>query len=264
MLEGEDLSEEIDELDRRGRRADGRRVRRPPSTGGLGSRRSSARRCSSSTAPRSPPDELREDVTELDRQALVEEFIEDARDAYDARRRSELGAGADARGRALRGPPGRRHPLARAPREHGLPARGHPPARDGAEGPARRVHGRGPRDVRGAGRADPRGGRLAPLPRRARRPRTPRQLQQPQEASTIDGGGSRTSTSRSPAPRRSPPRATAAVGASATAVAAGAVARTRASRSRRSSASSPSTTRSAATTRAGAARGKKYKKCHGA
>ena len=72
---------------------------------------------------------------------------------------------ADARRRALRDPPGRRHPLARAPREHGLPARGRPPARDGPEGPARRVHHRGPGDVRGAERRDPRGGRDDALPR---------------------------------------------------------------------------------------------------
>ena len=52
----------------------------------------------------------------------------------------QLGAELHARARALRDPPGRRHPLARAPREHGLPARGRPPARDGAEGSARRVH----------------------------------------------------------------------------------------------------------------------------
>ena len=112
------------------------------------------------------PDELREDgITE--RSALVEEFIEDAREEY-AGKEEELGSGPDARARALRDPPGRRHPLARAPREHGLPPRGRAPAGDGAEGPARRVHLRGSRDVPGAERGDPRGGAGAPLPRPAR------------------------------------------------------------------------------------------------
>ena len=63
-------------------------------------------------------------------------------------RQQRRGSAAHARARALRDPPGRRHPLARAPREHGLPPRGRSPPRDGAEGPARRVPGRGPHDVR--------------------------------------------------------------------------------------------------------------------
>ena len=74
--------------------------------------------------------------------------------------------GPDARSRALHRPPDGRHPLARAPREHGLHARGHPPARDGAEGSARRVPQRGAHDVPGADRRDPRRGRDAALPRR--------------------------------------------------------------------------------------------------
>ncbi len=77
-------------------------------------------------------------------------------------------AAADARARAVRDPPGRRRPLARAPREHGLPARGRAPALDGAEGPARRVHGRGRAHVHRARARDPRRGRAAPLPRGAR------------------------------------------------------------------------------------------------
>ena len=76
-------------------------------------------------------------------------------------------ARADARARAVRDPPGRRHPLARAPREHGVHARGRPPPRDGAEGPARRVHGGGARDVRRARPPDPRGGRADAVPRGA-------------------------------------------------------------------------------------------------
>ena len=74
------------------------------------------------------------------------------------------GARPDAVARALRDPPGGRRTLARAPREHGVPPRGRPPARDGAEGPAGRVPRRGPRDVRGARARDPRGGRHQHLP----------------------------------------------------------------------------------------------------
>ncbi len=75
--------------------------------------------------------------------------------------------GADARARALRHPPGRRRPLARAPRQHGLPARGRAPSLDGAEGSARRVHRRGRAYVHGARPVDPRRGRAASVPRRA-------------------------------------------------------------------------------------------------
>ncbi len=55
---------------------------------------------------------------------------------------------ADARPRALGGPADHRRQLARAPAEHGLPARGHPPARARPEGPALGVPPRGPLDVR--------------------------------------------------------------------------------------------------------------------
>ena len=73
---------------------------------------------------------------------------------------------AHARGRALPHPPGGRPALARAPRLDGVPARRHPSPRDGAEGSARRVPLRGARDVRGTGRDHPRRGRAPPLPRR--------------------------------------------------------------------------------------------------
>ena len=80
--------------------------------------------------------------------------------------------------RALLPAAGHRRPLARAPRRHGLPARGHPPALDGAEGSARRVPRRGPRDVRGHDARRARGSRLDALPRRGdragRRSRAPR------------------------------------------------------------------------------------------
>ncbi len=107
-------------------------------------------------------DELKEEV-ELDRDALTEEFVEDALDTY-AEKEKELGPElmrelervvilqvVDTRWRA--------HLDA-----HGLPARRHPPARDGAEGSARRVPRRGPHHVRGAQPDDPRGGRPHALP----------------------------------------------------------------------------------------------------
>ena len=108
-------------------------------------------------------EELREEV-ELEREALIEEFVDDAIETYNEKE-AGVRPGADARDRALRDPSGRRLTLALAPRLDGLPARRHPPARDGSEGPARRVPRRRPRDVRGARRRDPRGSRADALPR---------------------------------------------------------------------------------------------------
>ena len=85
-------------------------------------------------------EELTEEV-ELEREALIEEFVE-------GRARDLRGEGtgvrgrADARDRALCDPPGRRLALAEVPRLDGLPPRRHPPARDGARS-ARRVPRRG-------------------------------------------------------------------------------------------------------------------------
>ncbi len=82
-----------------------------------------------------------EEIKGLELEAIIDEFLDDAREAY-AEREAEIEKiqrGADARPRAFHRPPDRRRPLARAPREHGLHARGHPPARHGAERPARRV-----------------------------------------------------------------------------------------------------------------------------
>ena len=107
------------------------------------------------------------------REALRDEFVEDALDAY-AEKEEELGSRADARRRALHHPRRRRPALARAPRRDGLPPRGRPPARVRAEGPARRVPLRGPRDVRGA-----RARRSAR--RSCSRSSTPRSRSQPQE-----------------------------------------------------------------------------------
>ena len=167
VLEGEDMSEQvklwIDEVVEAHRAA--------VHAGGVSRRSGISRRSRTrwprSTRPRSPAQELREDLAEITREALIEEFQADARDEY-AAKEEEFGVGADARARALRDPPGRRRPLARASREHGLPARGRAPALDGAEGSARRVHGRGRAHVHRARRRDPRRGRAAPLPCRAR------------------------------------------------------------------------------------------------
>ena len=72
--------------------------------------------------------ELREDLGEISRDALIEEFQTDARDEYEAKE-EEFGAELHARARALHRPAGRRRALARAPREHGGAARGRPSAR---------------------------------------------------------------------------------------------------------------------------------------
>ena len=75
-------------------------------------------------------------------------------------RASRGGAGRDARARprALGAAAAHRPALARAPLQHGLPARGHPPARARPEGPALGVPARGPHDVRRDD--DPREGRV--------------------------------------------------------------------------------------------------------
>ena len=55
-------------------------------------------------------EELREEV-ELEREALIEEFVDDAIETYNEKEES-YGPGSDARDRALRDPPGRRLTLA--------------------------------------------------------------------------------------------------------------------------------------------------------
>ena len=124
----------------------------------------------------------------LDREAIIAEFLDDALDVYAEREKEIEGIqeGPDARPRALHRAPGRRHALARAPREHGLHARGHPPARHGAEGSARRVPQRGPHHVLELNRVDPRGGRRAALPRAGRGHRT-RRLRRPERRRPLQG-----------------------------------------------------------------------------
>ncbi len=111
-----------------------------------------------------------EELRGLGREDIVAEFVDDALDVYGGARDGDRGhpRGADARPRAVHRAPDRRHPLARAPREHGLHARGDPSPRHGSEGPARRVSERGSPHVPGAEPRDPRGGRRTAVPRAGR------------------------------------------------------------------------------------------------
>ena len=113
-----------------------------------------------------------EELKGLERDQVVQEFLDDALDAYAEREKDieALEEGLMRAARAFHRPAGRRHPLARAPREHGLHARGHRPPRPRAEGPARRVPERRRDDVPGPEPGDPRRGDHAPLPRRGERP----------------------------------------------------------------------------------------------
>ena len=90
------------------------------------------------------------------------------RDERLRRARAAARRGADAPPGALDPAAGDRQPLARAPLRHGLPARGHPPARLRPDRPPRRLQKRGLRDVRGADALDLGGVQQARLPRRGR------------------------------------------------------------------------------------------------
>ena len=90
------------------------------------------------------------------------------RDERLRRARGAARRGADALPGALDPAAGDRQPLARAPLRHGLPARGHPPARLRPDRPPRRLQKRGLRDVRGADALDLGGVQQADLPRRGR------------------------------------------------------------------------------------------------
>ena len=83
VLEGADLSEEIGGLDGRAGRARSSTSTRSPSTRRTGTSTASSRRCRRSTRPRSPPDEFNE--ASLTREELIEEFQDDASDAYAAK-----------------------------------------------------------------------------------------------------------------------------------------------------------------------------------
>ena len=200
-------AEEVQAVDRRGRRAHvdqftPRRTRR------AGISTSSCRRWSDLYGPRITADELRAGGRRRPRGA--DRRLPRGRARRRTRRRSASwgtrhGAAAHARARALRDPPGRRHALARAPREHGLPARGRPPAGHGPEGPARRVHAGGPHHVRGAERAI-REEVVFTLFHAELAPEEAAELT-PQEAPATTARARSTSTSRWRAPTRSPRRA---------------------------------------------------------
>ena len=133
-------------------------------------------------------DELREDIGEVTRESL-DGGIPGGR----ARLVHREGRGADdrpdARARALRDPSGRRPALARASRLDGLPARGRPPARDGAEGSARRVPARRPHHVRGARVAQIREEVVLTLFHAQLAPEEAEELQRAQQAQAVNGSG---------------------------------------------------------------------------
>ena len=166
VLEGDDLSDEIRAVDRGGHRRQRRAVHGRRHGGRVGPRR----------ARRPDGEPLRERhhrrrAPRRDRRRQPRRArpgVRRRRARHLRRARGVLRLRADARDRALRDPADRRHALAGAPRVDGLPPRGRPPASDGAEGPARRVPRRGPRDVRGPRPGDPRGDRPDALPRRGR------------------------------------------------------------------------------------------------
>ena len=112
-------------------------------------------------------DEL--DRSAIDREELKRMLAEDALALYDER---EAGArrGAHARARALPDPADHRSALARAPLRHGLPARGHPPARVRADRAAGGLQERGLHALRGPDELDLGRLRAHDLQRRGRGP----------------------------------------------------------------------------------------------
>ena len=115
---------------------------------------------------------IRIELSQIDRHTITREDLLDQhlrrRDLDLRAAREGVGRGADPKSRALDRPAGAGRPLARAPRQHGLHAPGHRPARVCAEGSAGRVPRRGLDDVRRDGlpgeagdgaRADARRGR---------------------------------------------------------------------------------------------------------
>ena len=152
VLEGEDLGEQARDWIAETLVAAHRPVRRRGvAAGRLGPRGAASGRSQGYYPMSFTLDDIRADLDDeadpLTREELLDKLEDDAMDAYD-RREEELGRRAGARPRALGAPPAHRPALARAPLQHGLPARGHPPPRARPEGPALRVPPRGPRDVR--------------------------------------------------------------------------------------------------------------------
>ena len=144
VLEGKDLGEQAARGDRRRRPAARRRVRRRRLRRGLGPRRPvhRARATSSRPSPGRSADRGRRQTENLDREGLGERLERGG----DRRLRPPRGAArrrADARAGALPAAADHRPALARAPLRHGLPARGHPPARVRPDRPDRRLQERG-------------------------------------------------------------------------------------------------------------------------
>ena len=119
---------------------------------------------------RVPIGEMREQAPS--QEELTEIIYHDAVEYYE-QREAGVGRGADAQHRAVDHAAGDRHALARAPRQHGLHAPGHRPARLRPEGPAGRVPPRGPGDVRRDGVPDRAGGRPGADARRGGRSSRP-------------------------------------------------------------------------------------------
>ena len=151
VLEGEDLGEQARDWIAEMLVAAGRRVRRRGVAAGRLGPRGAVRALQGYYPMSFTLDDIRADLDDeadpLTREELLDKLEDDIMDAYD-RREEELGGRARARPRALGAAPAHRPALARAPLQHGLPARGHPPPRARPEGPALGVPPRGPRDVR--------------------------------------------------------------------------------------------------------------------
>ena len=142
--------------------------------------------------------ELKEDLGEITRETLIEEFQTDARDEYEAKE-EEFGSELCASSSASSSSRSSTSAGASISTTWTTP-RGHRAARDGAEGSARRVHrGRRARLHR-AQPFDPQRGRAPPLPRRARARAGAAGARAAAAAATA---ASRTSTRRPPARRRS-------------------------------------------------------------
>ena len=141
ILEGRDMSRA-----RAGRRSRDvierivRRVHSRATSSRTGTSRRCSRRSSRSTRPRSTPRTSSRGARAA--RTLVDKLHDDALDAYDERE-EELGDELMRELERVHAAPDHRRALARAPARHGLPARGHPPARVRAERPAGRVQERG-------------------------------------------------------------------------------------------------------------------------
>ena len=173
-------------------------------------------------------------------------MLDRGRDEALRRARGRARRGAHARARALPAAADHRPALARAPLRHGLPARGHPPARVRPDRAARRLQERGVHALPGPDEHHLVGLRADDLQRRGR----DRGPERRRRASPAHQGGRRRGALRTRAARSRTSRAPTAARATGSTPPRPARSRHRWS----SSAASTSTSRSGATTRAGAAR----------